>query len=294
MTPNCHTIELDQMPDFPSVPFPTKPGTVTIKITPALAEAWLGRGRKNRTVSQIYVHLYANDMRNGEWGITGEPIKFDWDGAMIDGQHRLLAIIESGVSIVSDVRLGLDPAVFINMDTGQKRCASHFLTIAGETNTAMLGAALGNVLSYQRGYYRRLGMGKYTHNEIASALVQHPTIRDSVSFGRATTMLLPPGLGTALHYLATRVNKDKADLFWKQLETGAGLTLTSPVYLLRERLSADRAMASKRGRARSVELSALVIKSFNSFVEGKPMRLLRWSSQGKKIEEFPVFIREVK
>lgn len=287
---NGHTQEMNNAAALTvAMNFPTAPHTVTLTITPELAEAWLGRNRKNRIISRFNVLKYARDINKGTWRLTGEPVKFDYNGVMLDGQHRMLAIIEAQRPITTDVRFGLEPEVFINIDTGQKRSGADFLAIAGEVCCSMLSAALSNLLNYERGWYTRLGKRSYTNDEIAEMLERHPTVRDSIPFGRMTELLLPPSLGTALHYLAANVDKEKADLFWEQLQNGVGLTLTSPVRMLRERLSTDRALSRKRGRAHSTELAAITIKAFNSFVQNKPVRLLRWASQGKKTEEFPVF-----
>lgn len=61
-----------------------------VKITPDMAEKWLGRNPRNRHVRQRDVVRYAQSMLAGEWLVTGEAIKFSFDGNLIDGQHRLL------------------------------------------------------------------------------------------------------------------------------------------------------------------------------------------------------------
>ncbi len=52
---------------------------------------------------------YANAMKSGEWKYNGESIKVCTDGSLLDGQHRLEACIESGVTfdtlLVTNLRL---------------------------------------------------------------------------------------------------------------------------------------------------------------------------------------------
>ena len=48
-------------------------------------------------------------MGSGNGQTSGLSIQFDWDGRMIDGQHRCEAGIESGVTIRMLVVKGLDP-----------------------------------------------------------------------------------------------------------------------------------------------------------------------------------------
>lgn len=70
---------------------------VHMTITPDMAAELLQRNVRNRSVSRETVEAYARDMRNGSWVLNGESIKFNRLGELIDGQHRLHAIISAGV-----------------------------------------------------------------------------------------------------------------------------------------------------------------------------------------------------
>ena len=67
-------------------------------ITPEYAKELLDYNKKNRSLSKATVDRYAEDMRKDNWQQNGEAIKIDWDGNLIDGQHRLAACVKSGVS----------------------------------------------------------------------------------------------------------------------------------------------------------------------------------------------------
>ena len=73
--------------------------TKTLDITPDMAAQMLERNTMNRNISQLNVTRYANDMASGAWEQNGETIKIAEDGTILDGQHRLWAIIESGVTV---------------------------------------------------------------------------------------------------------------------------------------------------------------------------------------------------
>lgn len=62
-------------------------------ITPDIAKTMLGENVNNRRISHDNVNMFAREMRNGEWRFNGEAIKFSKDGRLLDGQHRLLAVI---------------------------------------------------------------------------------------------------------------------------------------------------------------------------------------------------------
>lgn len=66
-------------------------------ILPPEAESILSRMTGNRKRRKTYVDTLAADMREGRWVDTHEPIAMSVDGNLIDGQHRLAAVVLSGV-----------------------------------------------------------------------------------------------------------------------------------------------------------------------------------------------------
>jgi len=85
----------------------TKTGNASTKmfmtyelITPEIAEGLLETNDGNRSLSRGTVIAYVNDMLSGNWDETvGSAISIDSNGVLRDGQHRLTAIVESGVSV---------------------------------------------------------------------------------------------------------------------------------------------------------------------------------------------------
>ena len=67
------------------------------KITPELAREILKGNSKNRKIRQQRVDYLADEMKNGRWQISHQGICIATDGRVLDGQHRLLAVIQSGV-----------------------------------------------------------------------------------------------------------------------------------------------------------------------------------------------------
>jgi len=69
-------------------------------VTPEMAGRWLEEANtNNRVVRQAYVEFLARQMKAGQWHTTHEGIAFDVNGVLLDGQHRLWAIFESGTTI---------------------------------------------------------------------------------------------------------------------------------------------------------------------------------------------------
>jgi len=103
--------------------------TVATLITPELAAKFLERNKVNRPVRPLRVLLLAENIRNGEWITTHQGIAFDRNGNLIDGQHRLLAMIQSGVPCMTFVTTGCDPKSYSVIDIGSKRTFSDSLRI---------------------------------------------------------------------------------------------------------------------------------------------------------------------
>lgn len=110
------------------------PRTEWVDVTPALAKEWLKKNCVlNRPLSLTTVGEYARLMEigNGHDGWDSEaphtPIAFDWDDNLVNGQHRLRAIIASGRTIRCLVMWNVDPESYRNTDQGKIRGASdHF------------------------------------------------------------------------------------------------------------------------------------------------------------------------
>lgn len=90
-------------------------------ITPEIAALLLKGNANNRPLSKVYVDAYAEDMKSGEWCLNGESIKLleseeseNSKYILLDGQHRLAAVVKSGVTIKSLV------VVFSNSDEAVK------------------------------------------------------------------------------------------------------------------------------------------------------------------------------
>ena len=74
---------------------------------------------------------YQADITADRWKQTHQAIGIDLHNDVIDGQHRLLAVIASGKPIRLLVVRGLDPAARMVIDTGSARTAFDTMTLMG-------------------------------------------------------------------------------------------------------------------------------------------------------------------
>lgn len=77
-------------------------------VTPEIAGSWLKKNTINRKVRPSIVSKYAKDLSSGSWSMTHQGVAFDKNGNLADGQHRLMAIVKSGISVNMVVAWGVD------------------------------------------------------------------------------------------------------------------------------------------------------------------------------------------
>jgi hypothetical protein len=100
--------------------------TITEYITPHRAQSYLERNKTNRKVSWAAVAALAYDMATGAFLTTEQGIAFDIHGGLVDGQHRLHAIIRSGKAQTMRVTFNA-PSIEAPRDRGRIRAIGDFL-----------------------------------------------------------------------------------------------------------------------------------------------------------------------
>lgn len=109
-----------------------------ILITPELARQWLDKHNgHNRKASLSHIGFLANQMKAGKWMDTGDSIKFAENGDLLDGQHRLMAIVKSGISIEQVVAREIQNEAFQVIDTGKLRSGADTLHVSAIFNAPM-------------------------------------------------------------------------------------------------------------------------------------------------------------
>lgn len=115
-----------------------------VLVTPEKAKELLKRNRNNRSISDPRVRQYAEDMTAGKWQMNGQAVVTDINGDLKDGQHRLMAVVRSGVSVPMLLVEGVDENV-VTFDRGRVRSALDIIRFAGYDrivcNTQTVGCA---------------------------------------------------------------------------------------------------------------------------------------------------------
>lgn len=268
---------------------PYRISTEVETITPKEALALLASNDHNRPM-RAHVADLAREMAEGRWTLNGESIKVSATGRLLDGQHRCLAVVESGAVIQSVVVRGLPNMAQETVDTGNKRSVADILALRGETQVNQLAAAL--MIAWKMDNNGHLWNGTNyaypTSTELIAYLEANPGIRISLSVGnrmKESVLRYPGGTAVGLHFLMSRIDPDQADEFWDLLYSGIELLAGHPILTLRNYLVRDLS-ALRRMDARY--RAAITIKAWNAYRAGRNVHVIKWVRTGDKPEAFPV------
>lgn len=279
------------IPSIGNFPPPTsieRPSVEYVVVDPITAAAWLESNVGNRNLSVARVTRYAHDMQHGLWTLSESLICFDVDGRLINGQHRLHAVIESGTSQTFAVQWNTPLSAQPNMDTGKARSASDALRWQGEAHAPVLAAAarLGLLWTSER-IYKDTHAQSVSHAEIVEFLEEHPEIRASVLIAdKYRRSDCAPSVLTTAHWGIANVNGYTiADKFVDQIGTLTNLTPGHPVLALNDRLRVIRQGRVKMARR---ETLALIIKVWNLAATGQTATRVEARSRSEQFRIAPI------
>lgn len=264
-----------------------QPGEV-VAVTPEIATEWLGYNTHNRPPRKSAVAAYASDMANGDWLWTGDPIRRADGGTILDGQHRLLAVVESGVTVPFLVLTGLPVEAQENIDAGVPRKFYDVLALRGETSSSALAAIVRKVHIWESGSRVFSSGGGATHSQLSRTLEAHPGLRDTTRAAinaNAKFPAIPTSLMGLAWWVFASIDQEDADYFFARLCDGQNLGVGNPIYELRKQLMQNK--ENTRGERNQRYLMALVIKAWNAYRDGTEVGQLRFRAGGANPESFP-------
>ncbi len=252
-----------------------KPTIQIMNVTPEAAKSLLENNPRNRIINKSTVSNYASAMLAGDWKMNGEAIQVADNGQLLNGQHRLSAVIKSGMTIPFLMVIGLSPDTFSTYDQGKKRSVSDVLGIRGEKYATSLASGAKYMFlhkTFGNPFYRTTAASP---DAIVRTIDEHPKLREfaaKVGHNRAfCKTYIRGGPATFCMTLFDEADSEAAALFFEELETGTNLSPLSPARALRERLLMD----SKTNPLTDQFRMALVFKSFRMYRADEPCKVLR-------------------
>lgn len=260
------------------------------RITPSVAQSMLGANTHNRDTNRF--ETISKALKNGEWSLNGASIVFSDDGVLLDGQHRLIACVKTGIAFDTIVVRGIEKRQQMTMDVGTKRKVADFLKLDGYPDPSLV-ASIGNAI-YRADY---LGLSE----SFTRATAEKGTLLATVDFiednyetriGPLKSLVRTVSRRYRGVYSATigplfdvfrRAGDEDFDAFIDQLLGKAEPCKT--VELLISRL--DENVRKTSGKLTQKVIAALFIKTWNAFMSGEQLGTLAYRQGGAHPEAFP-------
>jgi hypothetical protein len=256
-------------------------------ITPSIAKEMIKTNiGHNRTASQSHITHLAQQMRAGQWMLNGAPIIIDESGNVIDGQHRLLAVIKSSCSIQSLIISGVESDSFMTIDTGMKRSPGNIFQISGIKNGTVAASAVSGVINYRRAMNSNGGDGgslnsyiRGSTQDMVAEYNSNPEVYASaIKAGGKLKKICRPALSSTLYALAVLEGNhliEDAESFWAKMLDGSNLAKNDPILLFRNRLIDNRNSKAKLNYADQLMIG---IKAWNAYISKRPISMLKVAS----------------
>lgn len=240
-------------------------------ITPAEASRLLETQLSNRRLNMRRVNSAAEDIRSGRWVENGETVKISHKGNLMDGQHRLAAIVKAGKEISTLVVSGIPESAMASIDQGRARSSSDVLGLLG-VNNAMEAASVARSL-WEMEKFCTLGARVYPQrSEIVRIYRKYSDeIQDALLMARrlkAGHRRLVPGSPAAVAYILISRKSKRGDAFFQAL---ADDDKAAPIQALRRVV---RNAINARKNLRAEKLVPLILKAYNAWATGQKIDVL--------------------
>ncbi len=259
------------------------------QVSPEMAEAFLLRNPKNRSVNLNRVLDYANQMKCGLWVFNGAPIVFDINEVLLDGQHRLYAVCEAKVTIPFLIVSGADPKVIETIDTGRARSAGDLLHMQDVKNFNIVAAAA----SFLWRMWWDIDHRTFCSNENTLGIVKRfPKLVTWSSHVGGKPATIPPSLfaATLVYFDEIAQNSSLANKLLFGLTKGEGLAAGDPILHLRNRCLVERTKGSKYT---SLDYWALLLSAIDALEEGKDITKLFPRERKTPVGQPKLFLQHV-
>lgn len=241
-------------------------------VTPKLASDWLTKNNpNNRSISRAHVARLAADMKTGRWNLTHQGIAFDTDGVLVDGQHRLTAVVESEAAVEMAIFFykGKTPS---GIDLAKARSFGDELALSGRTGKEMskrMAAACVSMRTGVAGTYDfpsrsvQVAIFEMYGNEIEPVLLKTPSNTASIY--------------VAAFAYARGVAPVEVDAFMVKLFGRLGFDEYDPERLL------DRYISSSKSKSRATYTDAFykTLRCVKARLEGEKISKLQAPSEGE-------------
>lgn len=245
-------------------------------ISPKKAMEYLKRNVCNRPLSRATWRGIKTDIEAGQYLANGETIKFNGNGDLIDGQHRLTACFEAGIPIETYVCRGLPHEAFDTIDQGKRRSIGDVFARQGHKRANQLAAAVRLTFWYANCLNGATEKRAMRAHEANAVLAENPRLHEAADIAghlyNVHDRLMGPGSLAFLIHECGRQDWNASVEFWTGVMSGVGLGKSDVAYMLRRRLIQN---LSESAKLHSDVVTLLGAKAWNFHRAGKPCGTLK-------------------
>ena len=242
--------------------------TRKLVITPNMAQSFLDNDNfGNRNIRKDRVDLYKKLILEDQWEYNGASIKFSKDGKLLDGQHRLTAVVKANKSITSLVVFGLEEKTKHTIDAGIVQNLSDSLRKESYENARSLSPVLKMIDNYEKKkpVTRKTLLSNFYILELVE---RHPLLPETIKKSKKYAQKIKSvksSIVNFLYYIFYKINDKETEYFFNSLATGANLSEESPILHLRNRIGVESSQKKvfKNSKEKDDYQIKIIIKAWN-------------------------------
>jgi hypothetical protein len=255
-----------------------------LHITQRMALGMLSLNIGNRRPGRSWLNRLKVIIEDGRFKLTHQAGAFDANGILRDGQHRLLAVAETGIAIDMPFAFGVPPDAFPAMDVGIRRRGAQFLELDGVKNANIVQA-------FVRLRHRLATKGELLDDEgvyrVGMELNRSDFLQRSIAAGFRMQQLAPVSAASFAFWRITTESPHRERLakFWDQLVEGYELDRGDPILEARRLLGRTKNAPKKVHQTMQQTQTVLwICWAWDQWIEGKMEdKPPRWT----KVDEVP-------
>jgi hypothetical protein len=257
-------------------------------MTPEMARKYLAKNESNRNLRPKKVAEYRMQMEKGYWHLTPQGISISTEGRLLNGQHRLQAVVEYGKPVPMVITTGVEPGTQQYMDSGApRRIADNLKMFDDEKNTTQLVALCRGLNLFDTGILepivlddaRKILKSYRTSVDWAQSLPQRPLPRTAYFFA---PMVWIHKFGWA----------DEVAAFADEMATLAGLERGSPVIALFKAIERRSKMAGG-GAFRSIGLALMTFNALRAYMEDEELTSRSLHATPGGFDYFNILVKDI-
>jgi hypothetical protein len=265
--------------------------TKIITLTPELARHYISRSDFNRKTDTNLVAHYADQIKKGEWILTGQGISISKSGDLIDGKHRCHAVILANKSIETLIIYDLSQDTFSMYDTGKKRNASDVLFISKVASAPTIATIIRKYASINKGLHIQNGFSTVgvTNSRALDLYNNHASdldyiVRYAFRLYKKNKLMSVSDIGAIYFYLLNDKGYDLLTIesFFNQL---FGIEPVNLIIIDRLRDVIIKNISSQY-KLTTKSRMAYIIKAWNAYVKRDRIKRLSYDPGSEQYPEF--------